>query len=199
MGHGPRREGRLSDGRPLIVVTDLEAGYTGPVVGPVSFRVDRGEIVGLTGPNGSGKTTIFNAILGTARVLRGQIDRAPATRISVQRQHPVRLREMPLLGRELLRLTGALDGRPPSGLVPLLDVRIDRLSGGQFQLLQVWSALGSASDLALLDEPGNNMDPAALATLEALLQDGDARGVLVISHDQRLLRRVCTRLVDLAA
>jgi ABC-2 type transport system ATP-binding protein len=60
-------------------------------------------------------------------------------------------------------------------------------------------ALGSPSDLVLLDEPGNNMDPAALATLEALLQDGGARGVLVISHDQRLLRRVCTRLVDLAA
>ena len=105
---------------------------------------------------------------------------------------------MPLSGRELLRLTGAFDRPIPSALAPLMDIRIDRISGGQFQLLQVWACLGSAADLVLLDEPTNNMDPKAIAALgDLLLEARDGRGVLVISHDHRLLQRVCTVVVDL--
>ena len=180
-------------------MTDLVAGYSDAIVGPISFAVRDGDILGLAGPNGSGKTTLFNAIIGTARVFRGTIARRAATRVSVQRQHPVRLREMPLCGRELLRLTGAFDRPIPSALAPLMDIRIDRISGGQFQLLQVWACLGSAADLVLLDEPTNNMDPKAIAALgDLLLEARDGRGVLVISHDHRLLQRVCSRVVDLA-
>jgi ATPase subunit of ABC transporter with duplicated ATPase domains len=192
------RHGHCLTETPPLVVSNLVAGYRDPVVGPVSFTVEHADIVGLAGPNGAGKTTIFNAIIGMAQVFVGQIARAPGTVVSIQRQHPVRLREMPLTGRELLRLTGAFDRPLPPALAPLMDVRIDRISGGQFQLLQVWACLGSAADLVLLDEPTNNMDPKAIAALvELLLGARDGRAVLVISHDRHLLDRVCTRLVEI--
>ena len=200
MGDRHRARRQLTDRPALLDVTNLVAGYSEPIVGPVSFTVHDGDILGLAGPNGSGKTTVFNAIIGTARIFGGRIARRAATRVSVQRQHPVRLREMPLSGRELLRLTGAFNRPIPPTLAPLMDVRIDRISGGQFQLLQVWACLGSAADLVLLDEPTNNMDPKAIAALgDLLLEARDGRGVLVISHDHRLLQRVCTGVVDLGS
>jgi ABC-type glutathione transport system ATPase component len=120
--------------------------------------------------------------------------------LSIQRQRPVQLPEMPLLGRELLALTGALHRPVPPSLAPLMAMRVDRLSGGQFQLLQVWACLGSAAELVLLDEPTNNMDPEAIETLIGLFRGAlDGRGVLVVSHEHDLLRRVCTRIVSVAA
>lgn len=183
-------------GSPLVVATELVAGYSEPIVGPLSFTVSRNEIVGLAGPNGSGKTTIFRVLTGGARVFGGRMERAEGIRISMQRQVPVRLREMPLSGRDLLRLTGALDADPPPALAPLLDVRIDRVSGGQFQLLQVWACLGSSADLLLLDEPTNNMDADTIAALVTLLRRGaERRGVLVVSHEGSLLERIGARVV----
>jgi ATPase subunit of ABC transporter with duplicated ATPase domains len=200
MGHRDCGPEFLIATRPLLVVADLVAGYAAPIVGPASLAVASGEILGLAGPNGSGKTTIFNAIIGTARIFRGHVERQPQTRVSVLRQQPVRLPEMPFSGRELLQLTGAI-GRPvPASLRPLLDARLDQLSGGQFQLLQVWAALGAPAGLVLLDEPTNNMDPGAVAALEDLLQSArEARAVLVISHDHQFLRRACTRIVTIGA
>ncbi len=198
MGRGDRERGILIDDTPLLALSSLVAGYTEAVVGPVSFSIAPGEILGLAGPNGSGKTTLFNAIIGIARVFSGHMDRRRGTRLSVQRQHPVRLKEMPLVGRELLGLTGAFDRPLPPVLRPLIDMRLDRLSGGQFQLMQVWACLGSPAELVLLDEPTNNMDRAALTALtDLLIAARDRRGVLVISHDHRLLERVSTRIVEI--
>ena len=189
----------MTSTEPLLSAIDLVAGYTEPVVGPVTFSVGRDEIVGLSGPNGSGKTTLFNAVIGVARILGGRVTRHPDARISLQRQNPIRLGEMPLVGRELLELTGSTDTPVPAPLQSLMQVRVDRVSGGQFQLLQVWACLGAPSELVLLDEPTNNMDPAAIDALAALLeQPGTNRGVLLISHEQRFLERVCSRIVAVA-
>jgi ABC-type Mn2+/Zn2+ transport system ATPase subunit len=170
------------------------------VVGPLSFRLSRGEILGLTGPNGCGKSTVLRAIIGRARVFSGTIERCEGVRAEVQSQQPVRLSEMPITGREFLRLTGASRQAPPPPLAPLLDQRMDRLSGGQFQLLHVWACLGSPADLVLLDEPDNNMDPKARATLIEVLHESrrEGRGVLVVSHEHDLVEEVCTRLVEVA-
>ena len=52
----------------LLEVDSLVAGYTEPVVGPLSFALEPGEIVGLAGPSGVGKSTVLGAIIGSARV-----------------------------------------------------------------------------------------------------------------------------------
>ena len=104
---------------------------------------------------------------------------------------------MPFLGSEFLEMTGASRQEVPRHLRPLIDMRVDRLSGGQYQLLLVWACLGSASSLVLLDEPTNNMDPDAVDAVGHLLIESRARGkgLLVVSHEPGLLERVCTHVV----
>jgi ABC-type Mn2+/Zn2+ transport system ATPase subunit len=184
---------------PLLELDGVVAGYSGPVVGPVSFAVRRGETVGLAGPNGSGKTTLVNAIVGTARVLSGEVRKAAGLRVNVQRQHPVRLPEMPLTGADVLRLVGAHDRPVPTSIQPFVKRRVDRLSGGQFQLLQVWACLSAPADLVILDEPTTNMDPASKASLEGILGSSHelVGGILVISHDHTLLERATSRIVTI--
>jgi ABC-2 type transport system ATP-binding protein len=198
--HSAHERHTLTTPPALLTVVGLEAGYAHPVVGPVSFSLGRGEIVGLSGANGSGKSTLFNAIIGKARVFSGHIGCDRTVGVSILGQFPVRLPEMPLLGAEYLRITGAAAREVPAPLGPLMDQRVDRLSGGQYQLLQVWACLGSPAGLVMLDEPTNNMDPQAVAALGDMLIDARERGkgVLLISHDASLLERVCTRIIEVA-
>jgi zinc transport system ATP-binding protein len=182
----------------LLEIDSLVAGYQDPVVGPVSFALSEGEIVGLAGPNGAGKSTLLGAIIGTTRVFSGSARRRPGIRLAIQSQAPVRLAEMPVTGAEFLRITGAHRHVTPERLAPYLGQRLDRLSGGQYQLLNVWACLGSGAELVVLDEPTNNMDPRAVLDLADLLLASreSGRGVLVVSHEHELLEKVCTRLVE---
>jgi ATPase subunit of ABC transporter with duplicated ATPase domains len=185
---------------PLLRVEGLIAGYGRPVVGPVSFTVGPGEVVGLAGANGIGKSTVLNAIARGARIFAGRVERAPGLSLAYQEQRPVRLPAMPLTGRELLRAAGAEHAAPPPALAANLDRRIDTLSGGQYQLLCVWAALGSDRDLVLLDEPTNNLDPPTEALLGTLLAElRGHRAVLLVSHERRFLDDACSRVVEVEA
>lgn len=184
----------------LIEVENLTVGYEQPVVGPLSFTLRAGEVIGLRGPNGVGKSTLLRALTHTARVYAGTIRRRPGLRVMHQRQRPVRLAPMPMLGREFLRLTGADKGPLPTFIMPFLPLRLDRLSGGQMQFLQIWAALVGGAELVLLDEPTNNLDPAGAEVLSAALREKNARrGVLIVSHDAAFLQAVCDRTVAVRA
>lgn len=187
------------DSHPILQCTGLVAGYDRPVVGPVSLRLYRGEVFGLLGANGSGKSTLLKAITGVARRFAGQIERQPGLRLAHHRQAPVRPAEFPLTGHDLVRLTGAERRPAPRRLRPLLNQRLDRLSGGQFQLLQVWACLGSPAQLILLDEPTNNLDPTSLAILIDLIQTTlDGRTLLLVSHEASFVDAVCTRVQEVS-
>jgi len=62
----------------MIELDGVCAGYARPVVGPVNLAVQPGEVVGLAGGNGVGKSTLLKAITGQARIFSGQIRRTPA-------------------------------------------------------------------------------------------------------------------------
>jgi ATPase subunit of ABC transporter with duplicated ATPase domains len=182
----------------LLEVEALIAGWSRPVVGPVSLRLDAGDVVGLWGANGSGKSTLLAAIAGQARCFAGQIHRSPGLRLAMQPQAPVRLSPLPVTGRELLRAAGAeTDGLPPT-LARAARQRLDRISGGQHQLLSVWAALAGPAALVLLDEPTNNLDPRHTELLADMLAARRAdRAVLLVSHERPFLNAQCTRVLEL--
>ncbi len=186
------------DAPPLIEARGVVAGHDSPVVGPLDLTLHPGEVVGLGGPNGAGKSTFLHALAGNGTVFEGTVRRAPGLQLAIQPQRPERPAELPLTGRELLAVMGI--HTPPESLVPLLEQRIDTLSGGQYQLLIIQACLGGDAPLVLLDEPTNNLDPATVAGLAALIDAAAeaGRGVLVISHERPFLERVCHRRVEVA-
>ncbi len=191
MSEGPSSEA-------LLRVTDLRAGYRTPVVGPVNFTVEAGEILGFNGPNGAGKSTVMKAIAGGARVFSGSLGRRPGLRVAHQHQNPMPLEDIPVSGRELLQLTGAGEDGLPEWIRPLLGQRLDRLSGGQLQFLQVWACIDAPVDLALLDEPTNNLDRKGIAyLLEELPRRRSKLAMVLISHDRDFLDAVCHRVVEI--
>ena len=155
----------------LLRAAGLVAGWQRPAMQPLDLAVASGEVVGLTGPNGVGKSTLLAAIAGRATVFAGCLERAPGLRLGLQTQDVPPVVGMPISGRELLDLTGAtLVGLPP-WLAERLDTRLDRLSGGQRHYLTLWAVLQAPADLILLDEPTNNLDQAGVAHLTAHLRE----------------------------
>lgn len=183
----------------LLALEAVHAGYDRAVVGPISFEVRAGEVVGLSGANGTGKSTVLGAVTGTARVFSGRVAIADGVRVAHHRQRPERPAELPLRGRELLALTAANPTGCPAPLDARLDLPIDELSGGQYQLLLAYACLGSAAELVLLDEPSNNLDPdSATSLMKLLTATPPGRGVVIVSHEAAFLDACCTRIIDVA-
>lgn len=183
----------------LLELQDVTVGYHLPVLGPVSLTLSRDEVLGLTGANGTGKSTLIKALTGQARIMGGTVRRAPGLTIATQQQHPVRLQEMPLSLADYLRLTKAGLQVPPRRLQSLLHTRLDKLSGGQYQLACLWACLASPAQCLLLDEPTNNLDPQGVELLvELIRQTAPGRALLLVSHDAAFTQAVTTRCMDVS-
>ncbi|MFA7293495.1 MAG: ATP-binding cassette domain-containing protein [Rhodocyclaceae bacterium] len=185
----------------LLKVSQLSVGYAAPVLGPLSFVLERGEILGLVGPNGCGKSTLLSALLGAVRIFSGEAVRAPGLVVTLQTQQQPDVAGVPLTGAELLSLTGADAAGLPPWLSDCLDVRLDQLSGGQRQFLHLWACLQAPGDVVLLDEPTNNLDPDGVVFLASALRAraADGAGLIVVSHDAEFVASVCSRLIPLGA
>jgi ABC-type Mn2+/Zn2+ transport system ATPase subunit len=186
---------------PAITVEGLAAAYDGrPVIEQVSFTVEPGTRIGVLGPNGGGKTTLFRVLLGELRPLRGSLEvRAscgyvPQTERS-RLDYPVSALDVALMGT-LIRVAWwrrvgrserhrALEALAAVGLEAMADEQFGRLSGGQRQRVLVARALVQDAQVLLLDEPFAGVDERSVEGLMALV-DGlaaDGRSVLIATHD----------------
>jgi len=196
---------------PLLDVQGLVKSYRRRrVVDGVSFQVRAGEIVGLLGANGAGKTTSFRMTVGlvppdAGRVLLGgrEISRMPMFKRarlgmgylpqepSVFRQMTVAdnllavLESMPLSRKErraeARRLLSDLE------LLHLADNRADTLSGGERRRLELARSLATKPSILLLDEPFAGVDPINVEEIQGLIRQLQKQGIgiLITDHNVR--------------
>jgi ABC-type Mn2+/Zn2+ transport system ATPase subunit len=185
----------------VLKAEGLAAGYgPEPVIEDVSFALEPGQRVGVLGPNGGGKTTLFRAILGELRPLSGSIEvRAtcgyvPQTERS-RLDYPVSALDVALMGTltrvpwwrrlgpgEKGRAHEALD---EVGLGEMARRQFGQLSGGQRQRVLVARALVQDARVLLLDEPFSGVDERSTEALMSLVDRlaGEGRTVLIATHD----------------
>jgi ABC-type Mn2+/Zn2+ transport system ATPase subunit len=191
----------------LLEVRGLATGYGGvPVLEGVTFDLAAGEAIGVLGPNGGGKSTLFRALLGELRVLRGSVAAPPRLGLVPQTErsrldYPVTALDVALMGTlsrvPWWRPTGrrerafALEALERVGLRELAKEQFGELSGGQRQRVLVARALVQDAPVLLLDEPFSGVDQPSAELLERLIDDlgREGRGLLIATHDLEQARR----------
>ena len=180
-----------------------------------SFSVERGRMLGFLGPNGAGKTTAMRTIFGlvepdTGTVLWNQLPIGLAERLRFGYMPEERglYPRMPV--GEQLAYFGALHGLDDRearaaaadwlqrlDLAGRADAKLEELSHGNQQRVQLAAALLHQPELLILDEPFAGLDPVAVQTLADVLRAEAARGAAVLfsSHQLDLVEDICEDVV----
>ncbi|MCI9495345.1 MAG: energy-dependent translational throttle protein EttA [Adlercreutzia mucosicola] len=193
-------------GSKVLVAKNLHKEFDGRVlIDDLSFELPRNGIVGVIGPNGVGKTTLFKTIVGLEPLTSGELELGETVKISYVDQNragidpDTKLWEVVSGGTDYMMVgeteipsrayvaafgfKGA-DQQKPAGV----------LSGGERNRLNLALTLKEGGNLLLLDEPTNDLDVETLSSLEAALLDFPGCSV-VVSHDRMFLDRITTHIL----
>ena len=193
-------------GSKVIEVTDLKKGFDDRVlIEDLSFTLPRNGIVGIIGPNGVGKTTLFKTIVGIEEPDAGTVDIGDTVKLSYVDQSRAGIDpeknvwEVVSDGLDHIQV-GQVE-IPSRAYVsqfgfkgPDQQKKAGVLSGGERNRLNLALTLKQGGNVLLLDEPTNDLDIETLGSLEnALLQFPGC--AVVISHDRWFLDRVATHIL----
>jgi ABC-type Mn2+/Zn2+ transport system ATPase subunit len=192
----------------LVRVHDLAGGYAPgqEAIQGVSFALEAGQVAGVLGPNGGGKTTLFRALLGELPRRRGLVELAGPPAYVPQTDEarldfPVNAFDVALMGafrrttfyRRIGRgeRAAARAALERVGLADVARARFGTLSGGQRQRVLIARALVQDARVLLLDEPLSGVDAPSAARIEAVLRElrDEGRVLLVATHDVEQARR----------
>ncbi|HLB20840.1 MAG TPA: ABC transporter ATP-binding protein [Solirubrobacteraceae bacterium] len=199
---------------PIVSVRALAKRYgERQALRDVSFDVRAGELVAVVGPNGAGKTTLLSIVAGaqssTSGTVSGSALTGGARRVGWAPQQPALYSKLTV--RENLRLFARLEGVPDAqtavarmleqtGLGARADERVQRLSGGNRQRVNVALGLLADPQLLALDEPSSALDPGQRARLwefvGVLVSQGTS--VLFSTHHLGEVRHYASRAIVLA-
>lgn len=179
----------------------------------LSLSIDRGQVFGLLGPNGSGKTTTLGIVLGATLPQKGSFewfgqptDVSALKRIGAILEHPnfypyldatnnlriiARIRNAPENDTDrVLKLTGLYDRR---------NHRFQTYSFGMKQRLAIAAAMLGNPEVLILDEPTNGLDPSGIAEIRELIVRIASEGATIIlaSHLLDEVQKVCTHVAVL--
>jgi ABC-2 type transport system ATP-binding protein len=184
------------------------------VILDLSFEVQEGEIFGLVGPNGSGKTTTIGMILRLIAPTGGRIElfgRDIRTNLEAVSHRVGMVRENPnfysyLSGRENLRFFSQIWNNGAEGriddvlktvkLYSRAEERVGTYSQGMKQRLQIAGAIFHNPDFLILDDPTNSLDPLGIREIRGLILKLKREGktILLASHLLSELERLCDRI-----
>ena len=200
----------------IVSVEDFTMSFgQNKVIDNLSFEIKRGETFGLLGSNGSGKTTIIRSLLGVYNPSSGKllVDGQP---FSVD--GPIKLGYLPeergLYKKEkvidIMAYFGQLKGMSSEQArswsldylkrVELSDkanTRLDKLSGGQQQKIQLGITIMADPELLILDEPTKGFDPVNRRLLMDIIEDHQQKGatIIYITHQMEEVERLCNRIL----
>jgi manganese/zinc/iron transport system ATP- binding protein len=192
-----------------LVLRNITVAYDRHVVlRGVSADIERGQVIGVIGPNGGGKSTLLKAILGIVPLVGGSVSLfgQPASksrhrmacvpqREVVDWDFPVSVQDVVLMGRYpkmgLLRRASQADRDAVESALRRVDMtdhahtQIGRLSGGQQQRVFIARALAQEADLLLLDEPMTGIDASTQELILQVIEEERQHGkiVLLATHD----------------
>jgi len=193
-------------GNVVVEVEHLDKGYDGrTLIKDLSFTLPRNGIVGVIGPNGVGKTTLFKTVVGLEQPDSGTVKVGETVKLSYVDQTRagidpkknvwevvsdgldyIQVGQTEVPSRAYVSAFGfkGPDQQKPAGV----------LSGGERNRLNLALTLKQGGNLILLDEPTNDLDVETLSSLENALEQFPGCAV-VISHDRWFLDRTCTHIL----
>ncbi|MCW5911968.1 MAG: ATP-binding cassette domain-containing protein [Cyclobacteriaceae bacterium] len=182
-------------------------------VNHLDLEVKRGQVFGMLGPNGSGKTTTLGMLMGVVNPTSGDFSwfGEPATHVTRRKigavlEHPI---FYPYLsGRKNLELNAMIKGADPNNIPKVLDIveltarkddKYRTYSLGMKQRLAIASALVSDPVILILDEPTNGLDPMGIAEIREIIKRiaDDGKTIILASHLLDEVQKVCTHFAVL--
>ncbi len=188
----------------LLDVRNLKFGYTPDKIlfKDISFTLQKGEVLGIIGKNGKGKSTLLNTIAGELNALDGTAEMHSSvifghfgqTNISHLNPNITIMDEIYLtnnkLGEGVVR--SICGGMMFSG--DTAKKKVSLLSGGEKSRVMLGKILAKEVNLLFLDEPTNHLDMSSIDALKNAIKNFDGSCVIV-THSEELLRAVCSRLI----
>lgn len=200
----------------LIVVNKFSMRFgSNTVIDKLSFDVKVGETFGLLGSNGSGKTTTIRALLGIYKPASGSLTIAgkpfrvdgtvklgylPEERGLYKKEKVIDIMtyfgELKGMHRAAAR-KWSLDFLRRVDLADKITTRLDKLSGGQQQKIQLGVTIMNDPELLILDEPTKGFDPVNRRLLMNIIEEHQKKGatVIFVSHDMSEVERLCSRII----
>ena len=193
-------------GSVVVEVKDLQKGFNDRIlIKDLSFTLPRNGIVGVIGPNGVGKTTLFKTIVGLEEPDAGTVRIGDTVKLSYVDQNRANIDpeksvwEVVSEGNDFIEV--GQNEMPSRAYVsafgfkgPDQQKKAGVLSGGERNRLNLALTLKVGGNLILLDEPTNDLDTETLGSLEGALEEFPGCAV-VISHDRWFLDRTCTHIL----
>jgi ATP-binding cassette subfamily F protein uup len=194
-------------GAQVIEAVGIGKSYAAhPIVRDFSIRIQRGDRIGIVGPNGSGKTTVINLLTGVLPPDTGSVRLGSALAVATLNQHRDSLDPNVTVAEALTGGSGdtvMVNGHGKHVMSYMKDflftseqarTPLGKLSGGERGRLMLAQTLAKPSNLLVLDEPTNDLDMETLDVLEDMLAEYPGT-VLLISHDRDFLDRLVNGVI----